>query len=79
MKKLAATSALAVVLTIAVAGAAQADDWRGHERGARNWHVHHPGPVYTDVYAPPVIMTPPPVYAAPAAPSLNLVLPLNFH
>jgi hypothetical protein len=85
IKKLAAVSALVVVLTIVAAGAARADDWHGHERDAYRWHRAHPHPVYTDVYAPPVVVTPPPVYtpepvyAAPAAPSLNFVIPLHFH
>jgi hypothetical protein len=74
-KKLAGAAALAIVLTMAVAGAAQADDWRGHERDAYRFHHAHPHPVYTQVYAPPVIYSPPP----PPEPGLNLVIPLNFH
>ena len=84
--KIAAAAAVAVVLTMAVAGTARADDrdWRRHETAARHWHHAHPHPVYTDVYAPPVIVTPPPVYeapvyAAPAEPGLNFIIPLHFH
>lgn len=95
LRKLAVSTVLAVVLTMVVAGPAWADrdggrddrDWRDHEVHARHWHRAHPRPVYTDVYAPPVIVSPPPVYyppqpayyAAPAEPSLNFIIPLHIH
>jgi len=86
LSKLATGAALAVVLTMAVAGTARADDrdWRRHEVAAHHWHAVHRRPVYTDVYAPPVIVTPPPayypapVYASPE-PSFNFVIPLHIH
>ena len=77
----------AIIFTLAVAfvsfvGAARADnDWRGHERGARQWHrehIHHrryePGPYVQEdpyvVYAPPMIVEPPS--------GINIVIPLHI-
>lgn len=70
---------------------AHADEWRDHERDAREWRRHHhfdhhPMPHYPGrpvVYEqPPVVYAPPVVVQAPQAAGdsgLNITIPLNFN
>ena len=69
----ALSAALAVLMVLAVAAPAYADEWRDHEGHARDWHRGHPHPVY-DVYAPPAVVYAPP----PPSPGISLILPINI-
>lgn len=48
--------------------------WDAHERGARDWHRHHPVVERGVVYAPPAVVEAPP----PQPEGINLILPLHF-
>ncbi len=81
--------AMMVVLTNAFAATARADEgrhdeWRDHERDAREWHhrhMHrHDHPVIVEqpnvVYAPPVIIQAP--AADTGSSGFNITIPINF-
>lgn len=65
---------------------AHADEWRDHERNAREWHHHHHWhdhdhrPVIVEqpnvVYAPPVVVEAPDTGSSGG---LNITIPLNFN
>jgi hypothetical protein len=67
------------------AATAHADEWRDHERDAREWHhrhhMHdHDRPIV--VQQPNVVYAPPLVVEAPSSGSsggLNITIPLNFN
>jgi len=77
-------AAMLVSVVSTFAATAQADEWRDHERDAREWHHHHyrheHRPVIVEqpnvVYAPPVVVQAPDVGASSG---LNITIPLNFN
>lgn len=85
--------ALVVVLTNSFTTTAQADeerdhdDWRRHERDAREWHNrhmrHHNQSTIVEqqpniVYAPPVIVEAPQASADTGSSGFNITIPINF-
>jgi len=85
---------LVLAVTAGLAGAfahtAQADEWGDHERQAHDWHERHMHHHDHDrpqiieepniVYAPPVIVEPPPAPADDNESSgFNITIPINIH
>ena len=84
--------ALVVVLTNAFATTARADagrdndEWRKHERDAREWHHRHMHRHYQSVaaqqpnivYAPPVVVELPQAAADTGSSGFNITIPINF-
>ena len=85
--------AMIVVLTNAFAATARADEgrnsdeWRKHERNAREWHhrhMHrHNQPTIVEqqpniVYVPPVIVEAPQAAADTGSSGFNITIPINF-
>ena len=84
--------AMIAVLTNAFAATAQADEgrgrdeWRDHERNAREWHYRHmhrhDQPVAIEqpniVYAPPVIVEAPQLSSDTGSSGFNITIPINF-
>jgi len=83
--------AMVIAVTNAFATTARADegrdhdDWKKHERDAREWHHrhHHKQPVIVEqqpniVYAPPVVVEAPQAAADTGSSGFNITIPINF-